>query len=58
MPARGRGRVRIVHVPRNLLDDVPNEGSALAEVTLHARDALLGLARRNFLYDGPSLVGS
>lgn len=38
------------HVPSDLLDDVPNERSALAEVALHARDTRLRLARGDFLY--------
>lgn len=42
-------------VPRNLLDDVPNESSALAEVALHARDTRLHRAGGDFLY-GEKLV--
>lgn len=42
-------------VPRNLLHDIPNESSPLAQVALHARDTRLWLARGDFLY-GRNLV--
>jgi hypothetical protein len=37
-------------VPRNLLDNVPHESSALAEVALGARNTGLRLARGDLLY--------
>jgi hypothetical protein len=37
-------------VPRNFLDDIPNESSPLAKVALHARDTGLWLVRGDLLY--------
>lgn len=36
-------------IPRDLLDNIPDESSALAEVTLHARHARLHCAGGDFL---------
>jgi len=39
-----------LNVPRNFLDNVPDECGPLAEVTLHARHTRLGLAWGDFLF--------
>lgn len=41
-----------IHVPGNLLDDVPDESGALAEVALGPRDPGGGSAGSDFLYGG------
>jgi len=51
--ARGQAIWEVVvgkGVPRNLLDNVPHESSALAEVALGARNTGLRLARGDLLY--------
>lgn len=40
----------VLDVPGDFLDNVPDEFSSLAEMTFHARDARLWLARGDFLY--------
>lgn len=60
----GRGRVVVIvargavgvdwrrnsSVPRNFLDDIPNESGPLAKVALHARDTRLWLVGGDLLY--------
>lgn len=43
---------RTINLPSDLLDDLPNESGALAQVTLGARDTGLNDARGGLLYCG------
>lgn len=50
--SRGGERMRERHLPSNLLDNVTDEGGALAQVTLGARDTGLDDAGGGFLHFG------